>query len=269
MANNVSNATTNITETTTLYELLRPLVKPAKRPTAAWLRKNATKIAERSQTADDKPHLTMNATLFGNGYGIYSSGGHTTVVWLADCLEIVYRFSFSTSGEKEADQMKIDRDVLGNLSWFQVVVLRGESQITGVLERDLHGSTDSAESENPEKGSENPKIAEENQCEDPAEKIAGATHIWGPEEKFIRTETLEEVSKMLDMLSEDAAEAYRLYHWYGMTTYEIADKLHISHQAVSKRIDKAQKALDEIVKQMRELFGIDVKFDIWKLVQIN
>ena len=184
MANSIT--ATNITETTTLYELLRPLVKPAKRPTAAWLRKNANPIAEHTQIADSKPHLSMNATLFDNGYGIYSSDGHTTVVWLADCLDIVYRFGFSTSGEREADQTRIDRDVLGNLPWFQAFVLRGESQITGVLERDLHGSTESTESENPEKGSENPEIAEEKQCESPAEKIAGATHISGPEEKFIR-----------------------------------------------------------------------------------
>ena len=262
MANHDNNT---ITETTTLFELLnilRPLVKPAKRPTAAWLRKNATKIAEHSQTADDKPHLTMNATLFDCGYGIYSSGGHTTVVWLADCLEIIYRFSFSTSGEKEADQTKIDRDVLGNLPWFQAFVLRGESQITEVLERDLHGSTDSAESEKPEKGSENPEIAEEMQCESPAEKIAGATHILDPEAAFIRRETLEEVQRMLDMLPENAAEAYRLYHEYGMTTREIAAVLKISQPAVVKRIAKAQKALNEILKQMRELLGIDVKVDI-------
>ena len=61
------------------------------------------------------------------------------------------------------------------------------------------------------------------------------------------------------MLPESAAEAYRLYHWYGMTECEIADKLHISQQAVSKRIAKAQKALNEIVKQMRDLLDIDEK----------
>ena len=262
MANNISNATTNITETTTLYELLRPLVKPAKRPTAAWLRKNAKPIAEHSQMADSKPHLSMNATLFDNGFGIYSSGGHTTVVWLADCLDIVYRFGFSTSGEREADQTKIDRDVLGNLPWFQAFVLRGEAQITGVLERDLHGSTDSAESENPEKGSEKPEIAEENQCEDPVDKIAGATHIASPEEKFIREETYEEVQRMLDMLSEEAAEAYRLYHEYGMIECEIADKLRISQPTVSRRIAEAQVALRKIVKRMKDILCINVKVEI-------
>ena len=126
----------------------------------------------------------------------------------------------------------------------------------------MHGSTDLAESENPEKGSENPEIAEEKQCESPAEKIVGATHISGPEEKLIREETLKEINSMLDMLPEDAAEAYRLYHWYGMTECEIADKLHISHQAVSKRIAKAQKALKRIVEQMRELLSLDVMFEI-------
>ena len=257
MANHDNNT---ITETTTLYELLRPLVKPAKRPTAAWLRKNAKKIAEHSQIADSKPHLSMNATLFDNGYGIYSSDGHTTVVWLADCLDIVYRFGFSTSGEREADQTRIDRDVLGNLPWFQAFVLRGESQISSAIERNLRGLGELDEdSENPE-SPENVESAAPR--DDPAEKIAGATHISGPEEKFIRQETLEEVNKMLDMLPESAAEAYVLYHWYGMTECEIAKKLHISQQAVSKRIAKAQKVLNEIVKLMRDLLDIDVKVDI-------
>ena len=43
-----------------------------------------------------------------------------------------------------------------------------------------------------------------------------------------------------------------------MTVYEIADKLGISHQAVSKRIAKAQSALKEIVEQAKELLGLDV-----------
>lgn len=262
----------NITATTTLFkvlDILSPVVKPAKRPTPLWLRKNAKEIAAHTQKADNcrsdsakTDHLTMTATLYDNGYGIYASGGHTSVVWLGDCLDIVYRFGFSTSGEREADETRIDRDVLGNMSWFQALTLRGEAQITKVLEGKLHGSADSEESENPEKGSENPEIAEENQCESPAEKIAGATHIAGPEDRFIRQETFEEAKKILKMLPASAAEVYILYHWYGMTQQEIADKLGTSQQVVSWRITKAQKALKEIVKQMRELLAIDVKAEI-------
>ena len=258
MANSIT--ATNITETTTLYELLRPLVKPAKRPTAAWLRKNAKKIAEHSQIADSKPHLSMNATLFDNGYGIYSSDGHTTVVWLADCLDIVYRFGFSTSGEREADQTRIDRDVLGNLPWFQAFVLRGEAQISSAIERNLHGLGELDEdSENPE-SPENVESAAPR--DNPAEKIAGATHISGPEEKLIREETLEETNSMLDMLREDAAEAYRLYHWYEMSQQEIANVLGLSQPTVSRKIAEAQIALREIVKKMKELLGIDLKVEI-------
>ena len=250
---------TGITETTTLYELLRPLVKPAKRPTAAWLRKNAKPIAEHSQMADSKPHLSMNATLFDNGFGIYSSGGHTTVVWLADCLDIVYRFGFSTSGEREADQTKIDRDVLGNLPWFQAFVLRGEAQITGVLENHLYGSRErKKDSENPE----NPEDPENEPSENPAKEITGATHIANPEERLIREETCEEVKKILDMLPEDAAEAYMLYHAYGMTECEIADALGLSQPTVSRKIAEAQIALREIVKIMEELLGINLKVEI-------
>lgn len=236
------------TDETTLFELLArisgsalPLSK--KRPTAAWLRKNGRPVAAYSHD-EVKEHLSMNALVFDCGYGIYSSGGHTTVVWLKDCLDITYHFGFSTTGEKEADQSTISAEILGSMPWYQSFILRGEAQLTSAIERNLHGSGKSAKSE-------------DGSCED---KPATAVHIPGPEEKFIHRETYEEVRSLLDLLPEEAAESYRLYHEYDMTVYEIADKLGISHQAVSKRIAKAQSALKEIVEQAKELLGLDLKF---------
>ena len=245
------------TDETTLFELLarisgstHPLSK--KRPTAAWLRKNAKPVAAYSHDGEGvKEHLSMNALVFDCGYGIYSSAGHTSVIWLEDCLEITYHFSFSTTGEKEADQSTISAEILGNLPWYQAFVLRGEAQITSAIERNLHGSGEPAKSEEY-------VSSEDGSCED-KRKPAVAIHIPGPEEKFIHRETCEEVKGLLDLLPEEAAESYRLYHEYGMTVYEIADKLGISHQAVSKRIAKAQSALKEIVEQAKELLGLDVK----------
>lgn len=236
------------TDETTLFELLTCISGSAfqKRPTAAWLRKNGRPVAAYCHDRED--HLSMNALVFDCGYGIYSSGGHTTVVWLEDCLEITYHFGFSTTGEKEADQSTISAEILGNMPWYQAFILRGEAQITSAIERNLHGSGE-------------PVSSEDDSCEDkrPCEnKPAVAVHIPGPEEKFIHRETFEEVQSLLDLLPEEAAESFRLYHEYGMTTQEIADKLEISHQAVSKRIAKAQSALKEIVEQAKELLGLDV-----------
>ena len=245
------------TDETTLFELLThsgsALPHSKKRPTAAWLRKNARLVAEYSHDGEKRQpggtvsphHLSMNALVFDCGYGIYSSGGHTSVVRLEDCLDITYHFSFSTSGEKEGDRSTISRELLGNLPWYQAFILRGEAQITSAIERNLHGSGKS------EDGS-----CENNRpCED---KPATAVHIPGPEEKFIRRETCEEIRSLLDLLPEDAAESFRLYHVYDMTVYEIADMLGISHQAVSKRIAKAQSALKEILRQAKELLGLDM-----------
>lgn len=260
--------TANITTETTLFnvlDILSPVVKPSKRPTPAWLRKNAKEIAAHKVVADSRSssaktdHLTMTATLYDNGFGVYTSGGHTSVVWLPDCLDIVYRFGFSTSGDSECDETKIDRDVLGNMSWFQAFVLRGESQVTGVLDNHLYGSGElDKDSEDPE----NPEDPENEPCENPAEEIMGSTHISDPETAFIRQETYDEVNQILDMLPEEAAESYRLYHEYGMSQQEIADKLQLSQPTVSRRLTEAQAALREIVTQMKELLGIDVNAEI-------
>ena len=233
------------TDQTTLFELLARISGSTqslqKRPTAAWLRKNGRPVAAYSHDGV-KEHLSMNALVFDCGYGLYSSGGHTSVIWLEDCLEITYHFSFSTTGEQEADQSTISAEILGNLPWYQAFVLRGEAQLTSAIERNLHGSGEPAKSE-------------DGSCEN---KPAVAIHIPGPEEKFIHRETCEEVRSLLDLLPEEAAESFRLYHEYGMTTHEIADMLGISHQAVSKRIAKAQSALKMIVEQAKELLGLDV-----------
>ena len=154
--------------------------------------------------------------LYANGYAVYDIGDRKTVVKLSDCQSYTYRFS---------DEV-VTVDLL-DMPWYCAVALIGEDRIQ----------------------------ANASHSESRLEEWHGAANFGKPEAILIRKETMKEIVMILSMLPDEHAESYVMYHWLGYKEQEIADMLGVTQQAVSKRLQCADKEIQEM-KEIYELYVI-------------
>ncbi len=159
--------------------------------------------------------------VYVNGYAVYDNGNRRVVIWVPDCGVVTYYFAGLIDKEKEylAQSNEIGMDVLGELPWYDAILLAGEERIQYNMDHPKsRGNTSDADFDDAP----------------PAASWAGATRFPNPEQAYLEKEAAEERRKAL---TEKQREAYELYYEQGYTQREIANDLGISHNAISARLN--------------------------------
>ncbi len=168
--------------------------------------------------------------VFSNGYAIYDNGDRKTVLWVPDCSSFTYYFGQLRGNEKQymMEKDELTEDILGALPWYNALMLAGENQIEHNLDHPKSAGTDN-DSDEPEEWEVKHAF-----------RWAGGTHSDSPEEACLKKEEAEERRKVL---TDKQREVYILYYEKGYNQCEIADRLGITQQSVSDRLDGVVKKL--------------------------
>ena len=207
------------------------LEKADRRPGPAYLRKYEPMVAK-IEFSDGG-----FCEVFANAYAVYDNGNRKCVVWVADCGSAIYYFGPLKEKEKEyLDQKKeLGEDELGPLPWYNALVIAGEDRIEyNMTHPKSKGSA--SDTENPEEWENKENY-----------RWSCGAHIDGPEEAYLKKEAAEERRQAL---SEKQREAYVLYYEENYSQEEIAEKMGIAQQNVSKYLGNA-------IKKIKKLEGVE------------
>ena len=188
--------------------------------------------------------------VYENGYGIFDNGDRKTVIWIPDCPKAARYYYPATYDEKckeelrlrgedyendpdccivdgtEFEEDRLDEEQLSNMVWYLAVVIAGENRIERNLEHPISA------------GSRSDKNAED--CGPGRYSWSCGAKFQNPEDAVLYKE--EKAERCAD-LTEKQREVYQMYYDDGLTVYEIADMLGMSHQAVSVRLDAVRKKI--------------------------
>ena len=208
--------------------------KPKRRPGARQLRQGYPRVA--------MIEVGKNARVevFNNGYAIYDNGNRRVVLWVPDCGSATYYFTGLRDNEKEylSQSEEIGLDILGELPWYQALMIAGENRIEYNMD---HPKS---------KGNTSDFDMDEDDVV-PATHWVGAYHFESPEEAYLKKEAAEERRKAL---SEKQFEAYVMYYEYEMPQRVIAGELGISHKAVGARLKTVKSIFEE---KPEKFFSVD------------
>lgn len=232
-----------ITPRTKLGELLDMLgLKPGQR------RKGATPTRVKLLASGSEPIAQMRGiTLFRNGYALYENGfGRYSIVWLPYCVKFTYKFNKLRDAEKDylRETAEITEEQLLNTKWAAAVALWGEERITQHLNRGIGNAetTDDTDDEDADL-----------ETEEEDEDTEGKNFVWDDEtlgvdplDAVIRRETREAI---LAEMTDKQREVFVLYHKYGWTQQQIADRLGISKMSVCERLSHAKKKVSGYMKK--------------------
>lgn len=197
--------------------------KPKRRPGARQLRQGYPRVA--------MIEIGKNARVevFNNGYAIYDNGNRRVVLWAPDCGSTVYYFTGLRDNEKEylSQKEEIGLDILGELPWYQALMIAGENRIEYNMDHPKSkGNTSDFDMEEAETI--------------PASHWVGAYHFESPEEAYLKKEAAEERKKAL---TEKQREVYVLRYEMGMTLEEIAKRVGLNSNTVYSHIKGIRKKL--------------------------
>ena len=237
---------TGISENTPLNELIalarnNAVEKPKATPKLSILRKKC-RCGECHCVASLKGEM-LDLRVYDCGYAGYESYGRTTVIDLDEIFTVMYPSNFY--------ETSLEASAIGNSPWRYALVILGDEQIEfqqnkekahDFVSEDDNGSV-SADAYDLGCACDCGGLSGNKKINQPAL----AVHIDDPETAYIKKETKGEIrwalSKTRADMTEKQAEAFRLYYDEDMTEDEIGKALRISHQAVSYRLDGAEKKL--------------------------
>lgn len=229
-------AKTSLSEVITLLDLKPGQKKKGKTPTRLKL------------TTSEEPLVQIHgSTLYASGYALYENGlGRHSVVWLPYCVNFTYYFNKLRDAEKDylRERSEVSDKALMETSWATIAALFGEERITQSMNRGFGNADPSADGDS---------IDEENEDEPEAEDMEGRNFVWydetlgvDPLDAVIRRENREE---MLAAMTDKQREVFLLYHKYGWTQQQIADKLGISKMSVCERLKQAKSKMRTFVSK--------------------
>ncbi|MBO5318913.1 MAG: sigma-70 family RNA polymerase sigma factor [Ruminococcus sp.] len=229
-------AKTSLSEVITLLDLKPGQKKKGKTPTRLKL------------TTSEEPLVQIHgSTLYASGYALYENGlGRHSVVWLPYCVNFTYYFNKLRDAEKDylRERSEVSDKALMETSWATITALFGEERITQSMNRGFGNADPSADGDS---------IDEENEDEPEAEDMEGRNFVWydetlgvDPLDAVIRRENREE---MLAAMTDKQREVFVLYHKYGWTQQQIADKLGISKMSVCERLKQAKSKMRTFVSK--------------------
>ena len=197
--------------------------KPKRRPGARQLRQGYPRVA--------MIEIGKNARVevFNNGYAIYDNGNRRVVLWVPDCGSATYYFTGLRDNEKEylPQKEEIGLDILGELPWYQALMIAGENRIEYNMDHPKsRGNTSDFDLEDDDVV--------------PATHWVGAYHFESPEEAYLKKEAAEERKKAL---TEKQREVYVLRYEMGMTLEEIAKRVGLNSNTVYSHIKGIRKKL--------------------------
>lgn len=199
--------------------------KLKRRPGAIQLRNGYPRIAMMELGGD------ALLEVFNNGYAIYDNGNRKVVLWVPDCGSVTYYFTGLRDNEKEYLPQKdeISEDVLGQYPWYNALLIAGENRIEYNMDHPKSkGNTSDFDLEVEIK---------------PATHWAGGARFENPEDAYLKKEAEEERRKAL---TEKQREVYVMRYELGMTLEEIAEECGVSHQAISKVLEKIKKRVSNL-----------------------
>lgn len=242
MNNAQSTATMNtlpeITAQTTLGELLSILgLEPGQ--------KREEKTPKRKtllETSGDAIADLYGIKVFQNGFALYENRlGKYSVLWLPYCTRFTYYFNKLRDSEKDylSETKELPSDKFVTWAWTIVIALFGEERITQKMNQGFGNADISTEGE-----------ADEDEYEpEPEDEDMEGNFVWDDEplgvdplNAIIRRENRKE---MLAAMTDKQREAFVLYHRYGWTQQQIATKMGVSQQAVTKLLSKANHKVPE------------------------
>lgn len=160
--------------------------------------------------------------VFNNGYAVYDNGNRRVVLWVPDCGSATYYFTGLRDKEKEylSQKEEIGLDVLGDLPWYQALMIAGENRIEYNMD---HPKS---------KGNSSDFDLYETE-ERPATHWVGACHFDSPEEAYLKKEAAEERKKAL---TDKQKMTYEMYFEWELTMEEIAKADNVSIGTVQDRL---------------------------------
>ena len=190
--------------------------KPKRRPGARQLREGYPRVA--------MIEIGKNARVevFNNGYAIYDNGNRRVVLWAPDCGSAVYYFTGLRDNEKEylSQKEEIGMDVLGDLPWYQALMIAGENRIEYNMDHPKSkGNTSDFD------------LVDDDVV--PASHWVGASHFDSPEVAYLKKEAAEERRKAL---TDKQKMTYEMYFEWEFTMEEIAKADNVSIGTVQDRL---------------------------------
>ncbi len=196
---------------------LVPTTKGKTRPTAKYLRENETVIAM-SECGESK------MAVYASGFALYANPGHQYVLRL-DCINSAEYELMEDAG------LRNTYVPLDEVDWDTAVFLDGEQRIEADRLHRLSQITTSMTGTGVQDDEGEPQDME----------VDAGVDVVGD---YVRAEEKAEAVKQLDAvlscLTERQRMVYRLYHIDGVLQQEIADRLGITFQAVSKILITAE-----------------------------
>lgn len=240
-------------------------------------RPKPTELAKETPIAQTEDGRTR---VYSNGYALCTaqSSGRDLVIWVPDCKTVRYGFVeldgeirkeipdynilvFEPDVDKDGKKVKVDvtdrvKDAT-DLPWYMAIEetadnrddknsgnrgydrkgTKGKGRAIKVREDDGEGHEDT-----------NELYDEDNENY----RVHHATFQSGEEyviHKETMTSKIASARRRLAVLTEKQRQAYVLYHYEELNEEQIGESLGISHQAVSDRINSAQKRLDNYGKK--------------------
>lgn len=245
-ASPVTKESVNITENTTLGELLKllnPGEKPHEIPTPKKLRENGGKPIAFYPVPESASVENVECTVYSNGFAVYDNGSGRTVIWLPDCTSFTYVFARPKSSEdgKIPYKKQISDEMLESLSWFMAVMLIGDHRVENNLmnrKSSRKGAKDYDTDDYGDKCGESEEAVEEEYRDE---------FFWNegrfgenPLDALIRK---ERNAAMLAAMTDKQREVFLLYYKEGYTQQQIADMLGIARTTVIHHLEGSVKKI--------------------------
>ena len=214
-----------------LIDTLGIVKKAEKTPSSRKLREEA-----------GEPIITTDSILiYACGYAVYENESGRTVMWVPACTSFTYYFDRETEQEQTYIPQKcvLPEGMLEALPWEMVLTMIGDHRIEANSMNRAGNRSGRAAFECEDDGDKNDEL------ETAIEESYWKEFEWredyvgeDPESIYIRKESREEA---LDRMTEKQREVFTLYYLEGYTQQEISEIAGISHQAISKLLNKALK----------------------------
>ena len=211
-----------------------------RKPTPSYLRRHCVCIAIYRSEEVSKIDCNFSIVLYDNGWFEYWGTGRRTTLYLPDCIEFVYRYNLIID---EVDEFTVEQSVLGNTDWHTVAALFAEERITQNMTGHNAGNTCYDTDE------ELPFFERKQVTE-----IVGAAHIPTPEERLLKQERRDEMSKIIakamTRLTDKQAEIYKLHFEFDYSLESISEMLKMPRTTASSRLMGARAIFSrELEKQ--------------------
>lgn len=243
----INSVTTDISEKTTLGELLsilNPSEKLSKAPTPRKLQETA---GEPVAISPDPLGYGKGCLVYSNGYAVYDNGSGRTVLWLPDCLN--FTFTFVKPKDSEIGivpaSITLQDDLLASQPWAIPVILVGEHRIDkNVMNRT--GSRIGTKDLDSDDTGDKVKSVEER-----IEESLRKAYTWydgyigeDPLEYVLRKERQQ---KMLEHLTNKQRQVFTLYYRDGLTQREVSELMNLRRTAVKSRLVQSIKKIKKIL----------------------